>query len=456
MTTAKNRKKKEKTKNNVITSISVKGFKSIAEECRVDIRPLTILAGANSSGKTSILQPMLLIKQTLDASYDPGVLLLDGPHVKFTTARQIMSKIQGKAQSSSFSFSVEVDSSFSIKNTYKKLPGPKRGVDLSQMILDTKDFSAPMKLGMEHNEILNIVPEEIEDIRLKSSKELEEIFKWQVKRGRGFFRLVLVSNKGIQVFPFSFGPSMGVERDIQRIIHVPGFRGNPERTYRTTAIGTEFPGTFDNYVASVINHWQINKDPRRKKLNRVLETLGLTWRVYAKPVDDTQVKIRVGRLPSPVQGGMDMVSIADAGFGLSQILPVIVALIMAESGQLVYLEQPELHLHPRAQVSLARVIADAAKQGVRVIAETHSGLLLLAIQALVAEGYLDSENTILHWFNRRGVDGVTEVVSSELDEFGAYGDWPEDFGEIDLEVQKSYLDASAKKRLKLNNGRKKS
>ena len=50
-----------------ITKIAVKGFKSIAEECEIDIRPLTILAGANSSGKSSIMQPLLMLKQTLEA-----------------------------------------------------------------------------------------------------------------------------------------------------------------------------------------------------------------------------------------------------------------------------------------------------------------------------------------------------------------------------------------------------
>ena len=60
-----------------------------------------------------------------------------------------------------------------------------------------------------------------------------------------------------------------------------------------------------------------------------------------------------------------MVNITDVGFGVSQVLPVLVALIVdAKPGsQLVYLEQPELHLHPRAQVALAQVLADAAKRG---------------------------------------------------------------------------------------------
>ena len=57
-----------------ITKIAVKGFKSIAEECAIDIRPLTILAGANSSGKSSIMQPLLMLKQTLEAPYESGTV----------------------------------------------------------------------------------------------------------------------------------------------------------------------------------------------------------------------------------------------------------------------------------------------------------------------------------------------------------------------------------------------
>ena len=135
-----------------------------------------------------------------------------------------------------------------------------------------------------------------------------------------------------------------------------------------------------------------------------------------------------------------MVNITDVGFGVSQVLPVLVALIVAEPGQLVYLEQPELHLHPHAQVALSQVLADAAKRGVRVVAETHSSLLLLAAQTLVAEGDLPSELVKLHWFTR-SEDGVTEVASADLDEVGAYGKWSEDFADVSLNAQSRFLDA---------------
>src|ERR1700691_629895 len=78
-----------------ITRIAVEGFKSIAKRQEIEIAPLTILAGANSSGKSSIMQPLLMLKQTLEATYDPGPLKIDGPNVKCTSSQQFLSKKVG-------------------------------------------------------------------------------------------------------------------------------------------------------------------------------------------------------------------------------------------------------------------------------------------------------------------------------------------------------------------------
>src|SRR3954468_13534084 len=84
-----------------LSRITVAGFKSIGPERSIEVRPLTLLAGANSSGKSSIMQPLLLLKQTLEAPYDPGALLLNGPDVKFTTLDQMLS--HAGSRSSAFS-----------------------------------------------------------------------------------------------------------------------------------------------------------------------------------------------------------------------------------------------------------------------------------------------------------------------------------------------------------------
>jgi predicted ATPase len=86
----------------VLRAISVAGYKSIGERQRIEIRPLTLLAGANSGGKSSLIQPMLLLKQTLEAPYDPGSLLLDGPNVRLTSASQLLNKCFESNVSSEF------------------------------------------------------------------------------------------------------------------------------------------------------------------------------------------------------------------------------------------------------------------------------------------------------------------------------------------------------------------
>src|SRR5919205_3343005 len=89
-----------------IIRITVGGFKSISQEQTIEIRPLTILAGANSSGKSSIMQPLLLLKQTLEATYDPGPLLLDGPNVKFTSMDQLFSYIDKNKHTNLFKIEI--------------------------------------------------------------------------------------------------------------------------------------------------------------------------------------------------------------------------------------------------------------------------------------------------------------------------------------------------------------
>jgi len=74
------------------------------------------------------------------------------------------------------------------------------------------------------------------------------------------------------------------------------------------------------------------------------------------------------------------------------------------------------------------------------VAETHSSLLLRAIQTLVAKGDLDPDLVRLHWFTR-DASGITQVSSAKLDANGAFGDWLEDFGDVALDSEQQYLDA---------------
>jgi hypothetical protein len=422
-----------------ITQIAVAGYKSIAKGISIDVSPLTILAGANSSGKSSIMQPLLLLKQTMEAGYDPGPLLLNGPNIRFTSADQLLSRV-GPQRDTSFSVGVRVDERL-ITVHFSRHPG--KGLDLQRMTIDAKGESIELCPDTQPEDLRSLIPRSLLELEKAVMSRAKGKSPWVVVRNRCFLEVQLTTGDSPHSLGMGFSPGDRVMDAIRKVIHLPGLRGNPERTYPVTAVGATYPGTFEQYAAGVIAKWQANKDSERlDALGIDLERLGLTWKVQAKGVDDTQVELRLGRLRRPARGGArDFVNIADVGFGASQALPVLVALEAAQAGQLVYLEQPEIHLHPRAQTALAEVLADAANRGVRVVAETHSDLLVLAVQALVAEGRFSPEKVKLHWFSRNP-DGVTEVTSADVDKAGAYGEWPEDFAPTRLEAEARYLNAA--------------
>ena len=137
-----------------------------------------------------------------------------------------------------------------------------------------------------------------------------------------------------------------------------------------------------------------------------------------------------------------MVNITDVGIGVSQVLPVLVATnCQREPGQLVYLEQPELHLHPRAQVVFSASTSRCSETWCACRLQKHTvHYYFWGVQTLVAEGKLSPELVKLHWFSRNE-DGVTKVDSVDLDEAGTYGDWSVDFDDVSLNAQSRFLDA---------------
>jgi predicted ATPase len=414
-----------------LTEIGVSGFKSFRDEVQIKLGSLTILAGANSSGKSSIMQPLLMMKQTLEAPYDPGALLLDGPNVSFTSGEQFLSKFQTNEVQKAFTISVSNNRMLS-KSTFNW--SSDSGIDIlkQKWTLDDINFNLEVTRDMSEAVIKDIVERE-----LRSFTRL--IDSWKINRNRCFFQLI-----GTQTgFKFDFA-NPTFSQLLTELIHVQGLRDIPSRVYKTAAItGNTFSGRFENYVASVINYLQKSTPEKLVQLQAALQKLGLTDLIQSQRLNDTQIELRVGRVLGS-QDETDTVNIADVGFGVSQVLPVIVALLVAEPGQLVYIEQPEIHLHPRAQIALGEIFADAANRGVRVVVETHSELFLLGIQTLVAEDKLDPSAVKLHWLTRNP-DGSSKVTSAELDETGAFGDWPEDFGTTALMLENRYLSAAEAK-----------
>lgn len=430
--------------------LAVKGYKAVRHRQELRLAPLTIISGVNSSGKSSFMQPFLLMKQTLDSAFDPGPLLLYGPNVKVTDHAQIFSR--GKSRTDAVKeFTVGLASGRSVRQvTFAATSTGELRIKSDVAISggEKVEIADPLTPA-QRKHLRQLFGERAETYReafARRGDETEISWRPDVTRNRCFLEIAITLEMGEDHYSLPV-PGWQAEDDewvrlLRGIIHVPGLRGNPERSYQRSATGATYPGTFETYVASLIYEWSERDMARLARLASDLERLGLTWKVQARKLNDASIELLVGRMPHAQQGGAhDLVSVADVGFGVSQTLPVLVALHAARRGQVVYIEQPEIHLHPRAQLGLAHAFVAATKRGVTVVAETHSSLLIRGVQTEVAKGTLSARNLSMNWFSRDAETGAQQVTVAELDNKGRFGDWPLDFDDISHEADWKYLDA---------------
>ena len=115
-----------------------------------------------------------------------------------------------------------------------------------------------------------------------------------------------------------------------------------------------------------------------------------------------------------------------AGFGITQVLPIVVAALAASREDILLIENPEVHLHPAGQAQMGQFLAEVAQAGVQVILETHSDHVLNGIRRAVKAGRLSAEQVSIHFLQPRTANRA-QVVSPVLDGTGNIDAWPEGF-----------------------------
>ncbi|MGD0737540.1 MAG: AAA family ATPase [Terracidiphilus sp.] len=432
-----------------ITRIAVTGFKSLAVKTDLEIRPLTVLAGANSSGKSSFMQPLLLMKQTLESGFlAAGPFLLVGPYVQFTETKQFLSRT-GSLNGRQRVFTLEFDFNQGMTVGMAYATNPEAGISVAE----TWGSNAVKQSEWRLNE--KLTAEELNAMLLK----LGSFPQWMTSAGltessvqdAGFYQSIVYSvpdsseHEGLKMKRrelYYMLENLELNAQIGRLIYVSGIRGGQSRKSLFAEVtGHEFfPGPFESYAPSLIYSWQQSRNrPKIGELVEALCALQLASGVSQVRLNESELEIRIPRTRNSADN--DFVNIADVGLAVPTALPVLVALIQAVPGQLVYIEQPELHLHPRAQWRLGQLLANAANRGARLVIETHSSLLLRGILTEVAKDRISNDKVILHWFERDNETGLSTVHSAKPDSAGRVGDWPEDFGDVELGSDNDYLNA---------------
>lgn len=442
----------------MITRLRLQNFKAWEDSGIVEFGPITAFFGSNSSGKTSFLQSLLLFKQTAESADRGRVFDLGGPSslTSLGTFRDITYRHNAE-HSVGIDIGWHEEKPFEIGHTETRRREPiasSNDLGLSVLVKEIRSFpvvqQVEYKLGDFHFSMSRSRSGR-DEYQLDSA---EYPFKrvsgrpWPLPSPGKFYSFPDQVRAYYQNAAFLSDLELQFEKLCSRIYYLGPLRQDPERQYiwsggRPVDVGKRGELAVEALIASQSDGrtnargFAVRKDgPRRTRLITVeehvaawLQELGLISDFAVEAVDDraTLYRVQVKRSPDSAS-----VLLTDVGFGVSQVLPVLVLLAYVPEGSTVLLEQPEIHLHPAVQSGLADVVIEAAKvRNIQVVVESHSEHFLMRLQRRIAEKDVGRGVTIepddcrLYFCDTS--EGHSVISQLELDLFGNITNWPDDF-----------------------------
>ena len=430
----------------MLKMLRLQDFKSWQDTGDMPFRPITGLFGANSSGKTSILQFLLLMKQTAD-SPDRKLVLDFGDDQSLVSLGSFRDLVFGH----DVALQIRARLDWALSRDLK-VADPERpkltllsGRDLS---FETTISSGGSGTLVSEEFMYGFAGHEF-GMRRKPDQEAKYDlvddpagFHFARTQGRPWPLPAPAKCYGFpdqvkayyQNAAFLADLQVALEEYLRSIFYLGPLRVDPERQYlwsgaQPSDVGKRGEQAINALLASRARGELISMGMgiRRRTLEEHvawwLKRLGLihAFRVQAIAKGSNLYQVWVQKTARSSE-----VLITDVGFGVSQILPVLVLCFYVPPGSVVVLEQPEILLHPAVQAGLADVFINAVRtRGIQVVFESHSEHLLQRLQRRIAEGQLLTDDAALYFSEFKGDRSL--LTRLDLDLFGNIANWPRDF-----------------------------
>ena len=365
----------------MLQRIDLHNFKS-ARELQVRLAPLTVLTGLNGSGKSTVLQALALLRQSLRKDVtQPQSLVLRGALVRL-----------GRSEDIRFENSTDDEIIFTLKT-------PEGEVRLSAAAITGAD-TLPLTCQGPLSSVIRELTKGFQFIQAnrimpathyQQASTPEQAAGW-LGCGGEFTVDFLLRNETRKVSPGRLFPHENTLLPEDLLKQVAPTEGLLDQT--TGWLQHLSPGVRPHAVAVDL-----------------ADAASLSFSYTGTSVDSGSREHK----PSNV------------GFGLTYCLPVIVACLAAPAGALLLLENPEAHLHPRGQAALGRLLALCAADGLQIIVETHSDHLLNGIRVAAKRAEIPSTAVAIHYFSRDIESGASVLTSPVLHSNGRLSDWPQGF-----------------------------
>ena len=352
------------------------------EHLRLPLAPVTLLTGLNASGKSSVLQALVMLHQTMREHEWATRLALNGASVRLGSMLHVVDEVFGR-----------------------------RHFEIT--LVDGEDTVSWVFAGDRREMSMAVQRVSVNDLTIKSPESL---------------RYLLPPEAGLAASASS------LSRRLRGLTYISAERVGPKEAYVLE----------DPHVADVVGpqgenavsvlHWGRDEPvlaelalpdapaSRFRQVEQRMRTLfpGCTLELQQAP------RANVVTLGLRISDDTDFHLPGHTGFGLTQCLPIIISALAASKEDILLVENPEIHLHPAGQAMMGAFMADVARAGMQVVVETHSDHVLNGIRRAVKSGCLSADQVAVHFFRPR-MGNQTQVLSPVMDDDGNFDSWPGGF-----------------------------
>lgn len=365
----------------MITRLDLRHFKCF-RELKLPLGSLTLLSGVNASGKSSVLHALGLLQQTIREHEWSRCLLLNGVSVRLGVVSDVVDQMYGRRECDIGLVYADREYGWRFRGERSEM-----AMRVSTVQMDEQEYHDPQVLR-------RLMPVDAGASRL--AERLESLTYLTAER---------------------IGPREVYQLDDPQVAPVVGPTGEDAVSVLYQGRDEEVPPALRLDGSPPTRWWQATA-----RMKRFFPGCGLSIEAipHANAVTLGLRTSESSEFHRPI----------NTGFGLTQVLPLVVAAISAKEGDLLVIENPEVHLHPAGQAAMGVFLAEVAAAGIQVLIETHSDHILNGVRRAVKNGVLRPDDVFLHFFRPRDESeqgAKPQVETPALDTAGNVDTWPEGF-----------------------------
>lgn len=387
----------------MLKQIKLEQFKCF-RKLNLPLAPITLLTGTNAAGKSTIIQAIALLNQSILETLNGTHLVLNGFNLSLGTAGDILNKVSGQ-----------------------------RNIKLG---LDTDDITCQWDFEIEDRRKQLSLP--IKDFYWRDSQKQSPFASTDVSAWNSLFpKLLLDTNVQAQI----------IANTLSKVTYLSADRLGPRETHpingspRITTVGPR--GEYTVWLLHELDQLKPSENLILLGAAPTLQRQTEAWMKVFFPGTtfniDSITAANLLTLGIRTNDATDFHRPQNVGYGLSHLLPIITACLSAPPGSLILIENPESHLHPSGQSAIGEFLARVAASGVQLIVESHSDHVLNGIRRAIKNEIIAPESVAIHFFKSVTTNDngdLSQVISPFVNKHGIIDQWPKGFfDQIDKDTE---------------------